>query len=410
MIFKVELDGYRITDAAHGIEYRVTNLRRERQGELIGDLSVSTGLLGADVVDGLLSEGTFNFSSVPARAQRAKLIAAAAKTNGKVNFHLQLEEVCQRTTAAERRGRPGVLLRDVPPARPDDLHDIDGWKFPTRHLTILFGAADSLKSCLLLYALGSLAHAGVPVGLIDWELDEHIHSLRELELFGTPHRPAVHYLRAERPLVHELPRIQQWVREHSLAFLGLDSIAFGTAGAAEDSENAMAHNRAFRALNCGGLAVAHIRKEGTNPAETERYPFGSIFWHNSARCTWFAKATDPTATAGGPRTIGLFCRKANLSARLAAVAFAFRFEPGRITVARANVATSPELAASLPLWQRIREVVRSGPRTLAAIASELQHGNVESLDRIVRRQKDVFTKITGNDGIQRIALVERRAS
>ena len=49
--------------------------------------------------------------------------------------------------------------------------------------------------------------------------------------------------------------------------------------------SAMAYNRAFMAMNVGGNAIAHVRKDGQNPAEAEKYPFGSIFWHNSARCT-----------------------------------------------------------------------------------------------------------------------------
>jgi hypothetical protein len=36
--------------------------------------------------------------------------------------------------------------------------------------------------------------------------------------------------------------------------------------------------------------------------------------------------------------------------------------------------------------------------------------NVESLDRLVRKHKTIFIKVSGQDGISRIALVERRAS
>lgn len=410
MIFKAHLDCYLVADPAHGMEYRVSNLRRERSGDLVGDLSVSTSLLGAHVVDdGLLSEGSFNFSSVPARAQRAKLIAQAARTSGKVNFLLQLEEVCKLTTAAERRGRPGVLLRHVAPATPDDLFVVHGWKFPKRHPTILFGAGGTMKSYLLLWALGTLAQQGARVGFVDWELDAADHSLREQLLFGAK-RPDVHYLRAERPLIYELPRIQQWKREHDLTFLGLDSIAYGTANKPEDSENAMAYMRAFRALDCGGIAIAHIRKDGQNPTEAEKFPFGSIFWHNSARCTWFAKAAEDVALEERTKTIGLFNRKMNLSSKLPALAFAVDFEADKTCVKRVDLAGVADLAASLPLWQRIRDLVRYGPQTLADIANELGHPNVDSLDRIVRRQKGVFTKVTSPDGVQRIALVERRAS
>jgi hypothetical protein len=172
----------------------------------------------------------------------------------------------------------------------------------------------------------------------------------------------------------------------------------------------MAYMRAVRALDCGGIAIAHIRKDGQNPAEAEKFPFGSIFWHNSARCTWFAKAAEEAAVEERTKTIGLFNRKMNLSSKLPALAFAVDFEPDRTRISRVDLAGVADLAASLPLWQRIREVVRHGPQTLAAIASELGHANVDSLDRIVRRQKSVFTKVTSPDGIQRVALVDRRAS
>ena len=69
-----------------------------------------------------------------------------------------------------------------------------------------------------------------------------------------------------------------------------------------------------------------------------------------------------------------------------------------------------DLAAGLSLKHRIRKLLQSGPQTLASIASELEHSNVESLDRIVRREKNTFTKVSGSDGIARVALLERRAS
>lgn len=409
MIFKAQADSYVITDADKGIEYHVAALHRERSGELIGELRVACGIVGARVIDGVLSEGSFNFSSVPARSQRAKLLAERARTNGKIDFLAQLEEVCQRVNAAERTGKPGVILRQVKPAEPDDLHKVSGWQFPRRHLTILFGPGGTMKSYLLLWALGQLARDGATVGLLDWELDASDHSLREQLIFGAD-RPDIHYLRCDRPLVYELPRIQQWKRQHGIEFFGLDSVAYGTAGKPEDAEAAMAYNRAYRSLECGAIAVAHIRKDGQNPADAERYPFGSVFWHNSARCTWFAKDAETAHEDAATKTIGLFNRKMNLSAKLPALGFQIDFEPERTTLTRVDVADVQELADSLPLWQRIREVVRHGPQTIATIATELNHGNVESIDRIVRRQKGVFTKITGGDGVHRVALVTRRAS
>lgn len=45
-----------------------------------------------------------------------------------------------------------------------------------------------------------------------------------------------------------------------------------------------------------------------------------------------------------------------------------------------------------------------------AVRTNAVHDNVESLDRVVRKHKDLFMKVAGSDGVTRVALVERRAS
>ena len=102
---KLDDGRYAITDAELGIEFHVDRLRRERGGDLVGELTVACGILGAKVFDGNLSSGGFNFSSVQARSQRAKLLAERARTGGKVDWLERLEEVCQRVTSDERQRR-----------------------------------------------------------------------------------------------------------------------------------------------------------------------------------------------------------------------------------------------------------------------------------------------------------------
>jgi hypothetical protein len=82
---------------------------------------------------------------------------------------------------------------------------------------------------------------------------------------------------------------------------------------------------------------------------------------------------------------------------------------GELRVACGMLDDVAELAAGLPLWDRIRQALRRSPQTLAVLAEEL-NAKPDSLDRIVRRHKNLFKKITGSDGIHRIALVERQAS
>ena len=76
---------------------------------------------------------------------------------------------------------------------------------------------------------------------------------------------------------------------------------------------------------------------------------------------------------------------------------------------RVDLAHVDDLAAGLSLRQRIRSAVIRQPQTLASLAEQLS-ANVESLNRTVRKHRDTFTRVTGSDGVARIALVERGTS
>ena len=167
----------------------------------------------------------------------------------------------------------------------------------------------------------------------------------------------------------------------------------------------MNYCRAVRQLGIGSNLVAHITKSENG----EKRPFGSVFWHNSARATWFLKRA-ATSPDGQTVSLAAFHRKSNLGPLRPAVGIRVQFDGDRVYFERIDVATIDEVAESLPLWQRIRAIVKVGPQTLATIASELNHDKVDSIDRIVRKHKNLFTKVPGSDGIIRVALVERRAS
>ena len=105
--------------------FTAERLRRERH-ELIGELSVRCDLAGAKVVNGYLSTGDFNFSSVRARQDRAKLLAARANTNGEPDWFRLIEEFCQKVFEKEREGEPAIDLRTLPrPERGDEIR-VDG--------------------------------------------------------------------------------------------------------------------------------------------------------------------------------------------------------------------------------------------------------------------------------------------
>ena len=403
VIFQVLADGhYRLADADHGIEYDVDRLRRDR-GELIGELAVSCGLAGARVIDdGMLSVGTFNFSSPRTRQEHAKRLAERARTNGKVDFHGQLEELCQRVIKAERTGNPAVVLRHLPRPVADVDHDVEGFRFPQQHSTITFGDGGTFKSMFDLYVLGRLAERGLRTAMFDWELDKEQHRLRLESLFGD-RMPDVRYVRCDRPLIYEVDRLQRIKQHEQLDFILYDSAGFACNGKPEDAEQALGYFRAVRQIGGGSLHIAHVNKSENN----EHKPFGSSFWHNSARSTWFVKLA-ATSKDGTVSTIGLFHRKANLGPRQPALGFEVTFQGDRTRIDRVDVAGVDELVTSLPLWLRMKDALKDGPQTLASLAADLD-APVDSIDKTVRRKSALFTKVSNfEDRVTRIALVEHR--
>jgi hypothetical protein len=404
VIFRTLEDGrYVATDAELGIEFHCEHVRHDRFGELIGTLTVACGMLGTRAHDGPLLSATYNFSNLRSRDEWSRRLAQRARTNGKLDWHGRLNELSALIIAAEREGHtPAVILRNVPVRPSVPMFDVLGLRFPKHHASSMFGAGDGLKSYLSLYGANEQARAGVRVGYFDWELDAEEHRPRQARI--DPELPDILYIKCDRPLVHDIDRLRRIRRNERLEYGWFDSAAYGTDGKPEDAVSAMAYLRALRQLEMGACVIAHSRRE-----DGDMQPFGSIFWHNSFRATWNLKRAS-TLPDGETITLGAFPRKFNLSAHPPAVGITVQFDGDRVYFTRTDVAQIDELAESVPLWQRIRTVVKAGPQTLATIASELNHGNVESLDRIVRKHKNLFTKVSGNDGITRIALVERRAS
>jgi hypothetical protein len=218
VIFKTLDDGrYFAADAERGIEFRVDRLH-QRFGETVGELSVSSGILSARSVDGILSTGTFNFSAPRERDSWSKRLAMRARTNGKLDWFGLLEELSQLVLSAERGGHtPAVILRTVPRRPSAPMFDVLGLRFPKEHPACIFGPGDSLKSYLMLAIANEQARAGVRVAIFDWELDAHEHRDRQARI--DPELPEILYVKCDKPLVHDVDRLRRIVRAHRIRAL-----------------------------------------------------------------------------------------------------------------------------------------------------------------------------------------------
>lgn len=394
---------YRLTVPGCDVVFEVDRLAWHRQ-ELSGELMVRCDRLGTDAVDGVLSMATFNLSSARARTERAALLARQSRS-GDIPWAPLIEKLCQRVLAAERTGEPAVALRDVVAADAGPLVRVFGFDVPIRHNSIIFGDGGSTKSLLALYLAGLMARAGYRVAFFDWELDALDHRERFATLFGDDLPAHVFYDRCSRPLVYEVDRLRRIVRQQGIDFAFYDSVGFACHTRPEDAESALAYGRACRQIGIGGLHVAHINKS----EHGDKQPFGSAFWHNSSRATWFLKATDDAT----PKVVGVFNRKHNLSKfRQPPFAYEVAVDGARTAFRLTDVATVDELAPALTVLYRLRSVLRAGPMTRDQIVAALDDQKPDTVRRQVNRGIDrgALVRVPGPDGIERIGLPSRHAS
>ena len=384
-----------------GIVLEVDRLRRDR-GTLSGELIVRCTLPGARPIDerGTISAAEFSLSGQRARQERASVLAKRSGAEA-VDWYGLLEELCLRVIQAERTGEPGVYLRDVPPPAAERVIEIiPGFPLLLDDPQIWFADGGSLKSLFALYTGGKLEAHGIRAAFFDWEWTASQHRGRFEHLFG-PEMPGLLYVRCERPLTEEADRLRRIIHEARIDFGIFDSVAFACDGPPEAAETASAYFRALRSLRIGSLNLAHITK-GENG---DQRPFGSIFWHNHARATWFIKRASDTPDTRSV-DVALFNRKANTGAARPVLGLEVVFDSGRIEIHRKDAALMEDFKSKLPTWHRMIALLRDGPQTQATIASELEVTG-EAIRKAVARAKNTFTRVEGSDGITRIALVDR---
>ncbi len=379
---------YRLEYPALGIVLDATQVHRDRSHDLQSELTVTTTLAGAKTVDGVLLWGSLNLSSQRTRAQMATSCAGRSGAAG-LDWLGALETLALRVARAEGEGDPIRPLADYDLPDIDDEWHVLGIPILRRHPLILFGDGGAGKSLIALHIAATLAQRGVPVLYIDAEFAPEDHRERLGRLVGEEEMPrCLHYVRCTLPLVQEVGRLQKHIIQHAIQYVVFDSIAFFLPGRPEDAEHAQSYFRAVRSLGVGSLHLAHTSKSADHGEEK---PFGSVFFHNSCRSSFFLKrAGDEGEQGSNVLEVSLTHKKSNTGRRLPAIGVRLTFGPDTTAVERFNVAENTELAGDLPIWQRIKALVATRPMTVDELAEELGE-RPASVGRAVRRM-DIFSK------------------
>ena len=377
-----------------GIQFGVDHMRRGRDGDLKGELTVTTSLPGAKTVaDGVLLWTSTNFSSQRVRASVAK--ACQERSGAKLDWVGALESLSIQVGRSEAAGTVAIKpLSDYALPPEDDAQDwvVHGLPLARDLPTIIYGPGGSGKSLVALSICQQLAERGIKCLYVDWEFEGAQHRKRLGQLAGDNiPTDLLHYVRCSSPLVVEVARIAAYVARLGIQYCCFDSIGYGAGGRPEEAEHATAYMRAVRQIGVGSLHLAHAVKSEEHQESSG--PFGSVFWANSARSLWMIKRAPGEGADDHTVEVALTHKKSNTGRLLAPLGLRLTFDARRTTIQNMDLASST-LSTSLPLWQRMRALVAAHAMTVEDIALELD-AQPKSVARAVQRM-EIFRR--GGDG------------
>ncbi|MEE3215522.1 MAG: AAA family ATPase, partial [Pseudomonadota bacterium] len=303
-----------------GVRFQADHVRRGRDGDLKGELTITTDLAGArTVADGVLVWTSTNFSSQRVRASVAK--ACQERSGAKLDWVGALEDFSIQVAQHEAAGTVAIKpLSDYALPPEDDAQDwiVHGLPLARDLPTIIYGPGGSGKSLVALSICQQLAERGMKCLYVDWEFEGGQHRKRLGQLAGDDiPTDLLHYVRCSSPLVVEVARIAAHVARLGIQYCCFDSIGYGAGGRPEEAEHATAYMRAVRQIGVGSLHLAHSVKSEEH--QESAGPFGSVFWANSARSLWMIKRAPGDGADENIVEVALTHKKSNTGRLLAPI-------------------------------------------------------------------------------------------
>lgn len=348
----------------------------DHRESLSAEVSIVDGVLGA------LHWARLNLASTQARNTLARSLEETGQTRP---WRELLERSCRLVVEHLRRGPDGEYLK---PVAPNGHQWLVQDRIRLNDITILYGDGGTGKSMLALaFAVyGLLGHRFgwwtiQPVRRVlylDWETDSSAHQERLYGLTqGLEQIPgdAIFYRRLYRPVAEDISALRADADRHQADLIICDSLGPACGAEPETPGAAVAALMALRSLPGTKLVIAHVSKATADTGQGAK-PFGSIYVHNLARSTFFAKATDDD-TDSPDLSVTLHHRKSNYGKRTSPSGFKFGFSPeGMITVSGTKADLS---VATIPA--QILAQLRIGPQTVSMIAEA-----IEKNEDVVRMQ------------------------
>jgi len=367
---------YRLAD----MEAKLSGFREER-GDLKAELRIYRVTQAGKEA---LYFGRLNLHAPTTRNQIARGLAQEYE----LDWAGFLTHIAEDAVERWREGEPAVDLRQVKSRKARwVLYPYLEYGGPT----ILYGDGGTGKSAIALCMAYSVASGKPllgkpmippsPVMYLDWETDAETHAERfsaicEANGFAEE-RPPVFYKRMVGNITDNVEALKEQLDKLGVAMIIVDSLLAASGGPLEESNTARSFVSAIRYLDVPILAVTHVTKPQAEKRDASS-PFGSVYWHNLARNTWFVEA----AREEGDNRVQLrFQHKKSNNGRLQKQhGYELRFDSAGeagfeqlvgILVQKCDLNEVPEFSKHLSWPDRIAAVLARGALSVHEMADEM---------------------------------------
>lgn len=193
---------------------------------------------------------------------------------------------------------------------------------------------------------------------------------------------------AGQSLFDMAPAIHKKCVEENINLVIIDSVGAATGGSPLEVELALRYFAGLARIGVTTLSIAHITKaSGEAKGDTEK-PFGSVYWHNTARRTWYIdRAQDDDADV---IDITLFNRKVNDGPRVKPISFQVVFDGlnGPVTIDSMRTIDIPEHQRRRPLSDQVWDILLQ-PMTAQQIADVID-AKVDSVEKALAKKPKFF--------------------
>lgn len=262
--------------------------------------------------------------------------------------------------------------------------------------TIFFGDGSSLKSYMT-FTLAACVGLGAPfcgfqtpmlkVMVIDYEdsrgnfrrrlrrimrgIDSGLDDLLPEMLYYWPGKGI--------PIRDQVDAVRRKCEREGIGLLIIDSAAPACGDDPSDPKATIALFTALKRIGLPVIIIAHINKGG----DTQK-PFGSVFWHNEARRTWYVDRAQEEDS--DELDVALFCRKVNDGPRPSPLGFHVKFDgrDGPVQIELGSVDSVPQFLDQTSDRNRVWSALESGARTIKDISQE-SGLDYKKVDTVLRR-------------------------